>query len=424
MRGGGFKPRRLAVALVVGLMACSGLLADLLVGKPKAHPLAFLPGAGALNIAIMTRLGPAVADVLWLKADEYWSSGKWYRVWPVLRMINMLNPHWVDAYRFTGWHAAYNLYAQWEIEKNNAERKLKEALERRKKAKKENLREIDREIAALKLRIREAEKGMQSWLDEGLSVLREGVTKNPDSWEMKFELGWTYFDKVQDYSRAARWLEQAMELATSQYIKGKLKTEEFGGYPVFLDHLVAHAYERMPDIKRALRWWYVAKSKVEQGWNKNMSVDFVAIGAITTIRAWYLRAWKLYEAGKYREALKALLEDKLVGKDPKKYKDTLYRLITKREWDWRVPEPSDLIGLHFLAKIYEAMGELKKARDAWGWCKKFNTHDRYAERMMRYIEQKMREKGMKVPKGLPEWPPWEEKPPFKLPEEEKSSPQT
>lgn len=404
-----FRPKRLVVALVVGIMAGSGLLVDYLVGRPKPHPLVFLPGGGVLNVAIMTRLGPAVADVLWLKADEYWSSGRWYRVWPVLRAINALNPHWVDVYRFTGWHAAYNLYAQWEIEKSKAERELEEA---KKKGKNPE------EIASIKLRIQEAEKGMRYWLEEGLSVLREGVSRNPDSWEMRFELGWTYYDKAQDYSRAARWLEQAMELATKQYIQGKLED-----YPFYLDHLVAHAYERMPNIKRALRWWYVAKWKVEQGWSKRVKVDYVAIGAITTIKDWYLRAWKLYEAGRYEEAERALLEDKLVGRSPEKYREALYRLITKREWDWRVPEPADLIGLHLLAKIYEAMGDLRKARDAWGWCKKFNIHDRYAERMMRYIEQKMREKGLEVPEGLPDWPPWEEKPPFELPKEKEEKPE-
>lgn len=409
MRKGAIKGRRVALSLALALMAGSGIAAHYLLGRPKAPPLVLIPGGGVLNVAIMARLGPAVADILWLKADEYWSSGRWYRVWPVLRTVNALSPRWVDAYRFTGWHAAYNLYAQWEIERSKAEEELGEAVKKKRSPE---------EIALLKRSIEEAEKWKQYWLEEGIGVLREGAGRNPESWEIRFELGWIYYDKAQDYSRAAKWLEEAMELATRQYIerkKSRRMMREYDDYPLFLDRLVAHAYERMPDIRKALKWWYAAKWKAEQGWKEGTRVDHVAIGAITTIKAWYLRAWRLYEAGKYEEALKALLEDKLVGRDPQEYKETLYRLMTKREWDWRVPEPCDLIGLHFLAKIYEAMGDLRKARDAWGWCRKFNLHDRYAERMMRYIESKMQEKGMKVPEGLPEWPPWEEKPPFELP---------
>ncbi len=358
--------RSIGIILVIALFALSGITADSIRPEVQKYQpprrIVYLPGF-FFGAAVFAGFGPVVADVLWVKCDEYWSSGRWYRMWPLMRAINMLNPHWVDAYRFTGWHAAYNLYAAALIEADNLRRQAEEF---RKRGCVKEAEELERKAKLV-------EKEKEYWLQEGLKVLKEGVYHNPKSWEMVFELGWTYYDKVQDYGKAARYLEMAAQLPKR---------------PFYVIHMIAHAYERLPDIEKALYWWTVALVLREQGENPTA----VPIGATTTIKQWYVRAWKLYKQGRYKEALEALIKDKLVD------------------------DPVDLIGLHFLAKIYEAMGDLRKARDAWAWCKKHNIHDHYAERMMRRIERMMREKKMKVPKGFPERPPWEEGPPQPSPE--------
>jgi len=49
-------------------------------------------------------------------------------------------------------------------------------------------------------------------VDQGIAFLREGLRKNPDSWEINAELGRIYFQHVKNYEVAVQYLSQAWVL--------------------------------------------------------------------------------------------------------------------------------------------------------------------------------------------------------------------
>ena len=49
-------------------------------------------------------------------------------------------------------------------------------------------------------------------------------------------MAWTYFDKVRDYDNATKWFEASIQFP----------------HPEFIERMIAHAYERMPDLDKAL----------------------------------------------------------------------------------------------------------------------------------------------------------------------------
>jgi len=166
-------------------------------------------------------------------------------------------------------------------------------------------------------------------LEKAVACLKEGISWNPDRYDLYFELGWTYFDKIKDYDEATKWLEAAIHFE----------------HPEYIERLIAHAYERIPDIDRALDWYdYCIK--------RNPG-DHTAIGATTTIRERYLRAWRLMLEGKYDEALREL---------------NYYLQV----------DPTDTIGLHLQAMIYERAGNKRKAYDIWRLSAETHALDDYA----------------------------------------------
>jgi len=48
--------------------------------------------------------------------------------------------------------------------------------------------------------------------DQGIAFLREGLRKNPDSWEINAELGRIYFQYIKNYEAAAQYLSKAWVL--------------------------------------------------------------------------------------------------------------------------------------------------------------------------------------------------------------------
>jgi len=215
--------------------------------------------------------------MLWLKLDAMWHSGKvhWFEGVHVMRTITLLDPHWLEAWRVIGWHLAYNLYVETD----------------------------DPDHRAL-------------LLDKGISALKEGISWNPDRHELYFELGWTYYDKLDDFEEATKWFRSCLQFE----------------HPEYIERLIAHAYERLPDIPKALDWYdYCLKRRPS---------DRTAKGAILTIRERYLPAWQLMEAGRYDEAIAAVNK-------------------------YLAVEPNGRIALHLKAYIYEQAGNLEKALDMW-----------------------------------------------------------
>ncbi len=248
---------------------------------------------GVIVGAMLGGFREVAASMLWMRTQSLWYEGRgtyWDALY-LMRMTTLLDPHWLEPWRMTAWHCAYNLYVE---------------------------AEGDPEAQARMLEL-------------GTDVLREGISWNPDRYDLYFELGWTYFDRIRDYDEAARWLGAAVQFE----------------HPEYIERLIAHGYERLPDIPKALEWYdYCLKRRPS---------DETAKGATITIRERYLPAWRMMEEGRYDEAIAHL-----------------DRYLTI--------EPTSTIGLHVKAHIYEEAGDLVRAREQWRLAAEtmaLNHHARY-----------------------------------------------
>lgn len=246
-------------------------------GQHGDTELAVTGVTGVVAGAALGGFREVAATMLWMKTHEYWASGQALQakaLW-LMRLVTLLDPHWLEPWRVTSWHLAYNLY----VETDDPELRAK-------------------------------------YLQMGIDSLKEGISWNPNRYDLYLELGWTYFDKVEDFEEASRWFRAAMRYP----------------HPEYVDRLVGHAYERMPAIPKALDAYdYCMKSN---------PLDSTARGATLTIHERYLHPWRLAEQGKYSEAL-ALINEYLTA------------------------QPNSTLGLHVKAYIAEKSGDKRLAYDTW-----------------------------------------------------------
>jgi len=232
---------------------------------------------GVIVGAMLGGFREIAASMLWIKTNELWYKGRgthWDAL-SMMRIVTLLDPHWLEPWRFTGWHCAYNLYVETDDPKVRAQ-----------------------------------------MLEMGVNVLKEGISWNPDRYDLYFELGWTYFDKIRDYEQAAKWLAAATRFE----------------HPEYIERMIAHGFERMPDIERSLEWYdYCLRRRPS---------DQTAVGATITIRERYLPAWLLVQQGRFEEAIHAVN-------------------------DYLAIDPIGVIPLHLKAHIYEQQGDLRKALQWW-----------------------------------------------------------
>jgi len=224
--------RGMLVLLVAGLLM---VLVPFQQAIHRARPDHFDPnrktrGAGALELgptpAVVAALGgfrTVAADLLWLRMERVWDSGNWFALLPLLDAVTQLDPHFVLAWKVYGWHCAYNLNAESETV-------------------------VDRKY----------------WLDRGLEILQRAVDVNPKSWEMVFELGWTYFDRAHEPYRAAEYFRQADRLPGSASYVSRMAYRVYEHimdfkklFPAMQQALTEHrdeaAHQKM--VKRDIDWW-------------------------------------------------------------------------------------------------------------------------------------------------------------------------
>jgi tetratricopeptide (TPR) repeat protein len=114
-------------------------------------------------------------DYLWVKALGLQMEKKWHEVRALSELIARLQPHFPTVWVFNSWNLSYNISVEW----NNPEDQWK-------------------------------------WIKEGLAYLDEGLERNPESVQIYFQKGWTYYHKIgQDPSEGPK-----------QYFKTKLLEEE------------------------------------------------------------------------------------------------------------------------------------------------------------------------------------------------------
>jgi hypothetical protein len=167
-----------------------------------------------------------VANLLWMKSDEYWHQGLFTRQVPLMEAVVTLDPQFIDAWSTAGWHWAYNIYA--DIPTNPAYKKKGE-----------------KEIAKAQLEATET----------GEDYLKRGANMNPDTYRLWFEWGWTRAEKSGKYDeetlekyKIARSKSDAREI---EQTRADGKTVKVQGLDV-LGRTIGHLYERIPDFDAAL----------------------------------------------------------------------------------------------------------------------------------------------------------------------------
>ena len=138
------------------------------------------------------------ADLLWLQVEELFHSGQSFKMLPILKSVTFLQPKFITPWAVGGWHLSYNIPAE-----------IKDPKEK------------------------------EYWIQAGVDFLKEGLSYNPERYDLYFELGWTFYNKIKNYAEAVKYLELACK---------------FPG-PDYLDDVLAHAYEKNGQIDRAIETW-------------------------------------------------------------------------------------------------------------------------------------------------------------------------
>ena len=344
-----------------------------------------------------------VANLLWMKSDEYWHEGLFTRQVPLMEAVVTLDPQFIDAWSTAGWHWAYNIYA--DIPTNpDYEKRGPDAIR----------------------------KSQEAAVATGLDYLDRGSYLNPDTYRLWFEYGWTraekagYYDlKTVELYKTARSKKDAREIEVSSP-GGKMVKEQ--GLDI-LGRTIGHLWERVPEFDKAQSQYAddlmgateqqkQALNKAGEAWHRYGS-DYTAIvdtykngdavtksqvkalvpdveqivegqavrqqiagqtgkdqpvGAYITIEARYMPAWRLMQAGDLDGAIAEIvgvmnanqkfhltgvpvLEQiyKIRGDSPAVIKQAIDR---SKEGE---KTSSQDLGLHFLARLYEM--KLEKATD-------------------------------------------------------------
>lgn len=185
--------------------------------------------SGGLNneFLILPLLGfrEAAAGLLWVRCDEFFHSGDYDAILPLVRLITWLDPHADNVYSTGAWHLDYNFTDS-------------------------------------------SERSDRRYIAPALSLLDEGIVNNMTIPDIKFEKGWQCFDKVKDYNAAVAAYQLAIE---GPHKDGRQSTGDYAPYacPLKCLHMLAHTYEHMGRIPDALEAWQKALDRSREMLDKN-----------------------------------------------------------------------------------------------------------------------------------------------------------
>jgi tetratricopeptide (TPR) repeat protein len=137
------------------------------------------PDVSANVGALVLGFRKLVADMLWLKVDEYWHLGLAQRMLPMMETVVALDPYFIEAYALGAWHLAYNVALLFP----SADEKMK-------------------------------------YINQGIKLLEKGIKNNPRSSKLYAELGHTiYFRKFSDWEKAAYYLGEATKYEHEPWVE-------------------------------------------------------------------------------------------------------------------------------------------------------------------------------------------------------------
>jgi len=181
----------------------SALILDVSLRKdiPKEmehHQHRQITPSGQFLAAFAFGLQELTADILWLTMNHHYLEHHFAKMIPYLRTITWIDPHFIKAYKLGAWNFIYNMTV-------------------------------------------EAESGFQKEMYKraGITLLEQGIENNPHSYELYFELGWTYYQKLKQYDLAIKYFSQARKYERPNYV----------------DRMLAYAYEKNGQLLEAWKLW-------------------------------------------------------------------------------------------------------------------------------------------------------------------------
>ncbi len=112
-------------------------------------------GSFMMKLFLLGGFRGIVADLLWLRAEEYKKDHDWDRLDTTVELITKLQPHFLSIWTFQGWNLAYNVSVEWD-----------------------------------------APEDKYTWIKQGIKFIQEGVLKNRRSPDLVWDTAWFYYHKL------------------------------------------------------------------------------------------------------------------------------------------------------------------------------------------------------------------------------------
>ncbi|BDI31822.1 hypothetical protein CCAX7_38730 [Capsulimonas corticalis] len=196
----------------------------------KGLPIEFALGA-------FTGFREAVAGLLWVRTDEFFHTGDYEAITPMIRIITWLDPHFIDVYETGAWHMDYNF--------------------------------TDTD-----------QRSDRRYIPLALALMREGIKNNPDLPELYSDLAFThYYRKITDFNKSREYYEagqkKILEIQDAYKKDPGNADKKAAAQAAALDvttlgHGLAHTYEALGMTDQALaQWQYCLDAH-----NANMAAGF------------------------------------------------------------------------------------------------------------------------------------------------------
>src|SRR5688500_17069704 len=96
-------------ALFMGQGLVSRAMFPTWVKDYSSHNVGVAPGLSIDQLlASVAGLREMVAGILWVQSDEYFHTGRFDAILPVIRLVTWLDPRQIEVYSTGAWHIGYN----------------------------------------------------------------------------------------------------------------------------------------------------------------------------------------------------------------------------------------------------------------------------------------------------------------------------
>ena len=217
---------------------------------------------GQFIVASVAGFKEVIAGALWIRADTFFHRGNYGAIVPIVRLVTWLDPHNIDVYTTGAWHLDYNF-----VDEANS-------------------------------------LSDKRYIPASIALLREGIRNNPDIWDLHFELGWTHYNKkMMDYEKSLECLEKACALPGLDPNTGRKIPR-----PDFVDHMLAHAYEKVGRFDDAIAQWKKCRARVEKllkKKNREIFLDQTSLAVVDrNLAMLYLRlGWRYGDMDAYGKGI-------------------------------------------------------------------------------------------------------------------------